>query len=209
MGDFFKQLSDVWPLVMGSPWEFAMLFAIVLLAGWAGGRFMFAERLRTLEGRIAAKDERIADYKEKLDGATPDEARRRLDEMELRLQALTPRRLPPDQAEILVSTLSKFVGSVDIAHDLAASDSKAFVGDLAVTFRRAGWTVNLPVVMGISNHPHTGLAVEVADSSNLQKAENAVIIALKDANIPFDLRGGRIRQLPHERDVQILVTTKL
>jgi hypothetical protein len=61
MSDFILQLQAVWPLIMQAPWVFATLAALLLFAGWVAGRFMYGERIKTLESRVAARDEKIAE----------------------------------------------------------------------------------------------------------------------------------------------------
>jgi hypothetical protein len=77
MGEFLKQLQSVSPLVTQAPWAFAALAAVIFFAGWAAGRFMFGERIETLKARLEA-------YKEKLDGASPDQVARKIAALERR-----------------------------------------------------------------------------------------------------------------------------
>jgi hypothetical protein len=80
---FIDQLKAVWPLVMQAPWGFATLAAALLVAGWFAARIVFTERIETLKERIEA-------YKEKLGGASPDEAAQKIAALENRLDSLTP-----------------------------------------------------------------------------------------------------------------------
>lgn len=80
-------IGKAWPTVIG-------LIIVALVVGFAAGRFMFSERIATLKSRIEARDEKISDYDQKLEGASPDEARKRIEALELQVKALSPRRPP-------------------------------------------------------------------------------------------------------------------
>ncbi|MCR4268751.1 hypothetical protein [Nitratireductor sp. ZSWI3] len=221
--DFITYLAGEAKMIAQAPVTFLVLAAVLALMAYWLVRHQFADRLESLNSRITLRDDQLASYKEKLSGASPDEAKQRLDLLELQVKALSPRRLSTDQINRLISMVSKQPSAIEIAHDAAAGDAKAFTGDFAVAFQRAGWAVSLPMVMGIGNPPPTGIALQVNDPDNLRPVEALVRSALSDLGLEFDVQPGlrgphprpshmpNIPERPEERplDVGLLLTTKL
>ncbi len=229
MEKLIEYLSKEGRLVLQAPAVF--LIAVVLCAvviwtamGWAySARFEGqAASLSSLEDRLKLKDEKIASYKEKLSGATPEEARSRIDALELQIKALSPRRVSLEQRHLIVRALAGSIGVVSIVQDMAAADAKPLAADLAVAFQSANWQVRLPMVVGPSNVPATGLALRVRDPNALRPIEHNVRAALQAAGLDFELQGGLRTLRPEpprpsgfpattrepEPDVELLLTTR-
>lgn len=217
---FFK---GEWQTISQAPFTFAT--GAILISGLAFLilRAFFEGRISTLEGRISLKDDQLADYKNKLSGATPDEAKQRLEKLEQQVVALSPRRLNDDNVRKLVSVLSESPATIEISQDMAAADARALAGDFIITFQRANWRISAPMVMGIGNPPPTGIALQVQNVRDLRPSELLVKRALENAGIDFDLQPNLHRPptrppmpeglapIPEEigPDVGILVTTRL
>lgn len=213
--DFVKALQDNWAVLSTAPWAFA---TIVVLFGGGGlliGRLWQSGVITNLESRIALRDDRIADYERKLDVASPDEAKQRLDALEKQIRALGPRTLSPDQMKAIGRRIAGQSAIIEITHDMAAADAKALTAAFAVTFQRAGWKTIQPMVMGLGNHPPSGLALQVANPSQLRPIENTVKQALEDAGIEYDIQSGLRAGSPmhgvedQTPDVGLLLTTRL
>ena len=75
----FEHLVDLlgkeWAVISQSPVSFITVIFIVAGIVWAALRWQY-------ETRITHRDDEIAAYKRKLDGATPDEARANLNRLE-------------------------------------------------------------------------------------------------------------------------------
>lgn len=176
----------------------------------------------SLNDRLKLKDDQIADYKEKLNGATPDEAKKRIEALEIQLKALSPRRLSEKDKRIIIDAVKGTRGIISITQDMAAPDAKGMSADLAYAFQSAGWGVELPMVMGPSNVPPSGLGLRVRDPNNLRPLEQSVRSALQAAGVSFDIQAG-LRASPKrpslpvgfptipekpDPDAEILITTK-
>ena len=213
MNDSIKYLFDEGRIVLQAPVAFATCICIVALAIWIVLSWTFTSQIANLQSRISLRDDQIADYKIKLGGATPDEAKKRLDALELQLKSLTPRRITIDQRQKITTIISHFKASIEILQDIAVADAKALSSDFALAFNDAGWQTNVPGVMGAGGvPPKTGLALRVNDLHNLSPAEVSVKSALEAASIAFDLQMSARRLTPAggpTPDVSILVTTKL
>lgn len=210
-------------VIAQAPVSFGLALAVLTIIIWRALAWRHLGTLDSLEGRNKLQADQIADYKSKLSGASPDEAKARLDALEIQVRALSPRRLSEEQKEKFLSALGIIKGVIDITHDMAVADAKALTGDFAVTFQRAGWTVSLPAGMGIGNPPPSGIALRVRDVKVLTPVQATVKHALEAADICFDLQLGL--RLPHHRpktpagfptipdepalDAELLITTKL
>ncbi|RJT42671.1 hypothetical protein D3227_02125 [Mesorhizobium waimense] len=176
---FLDQLKAVWPLVTQAPWGFAPVAFAVLASGWAVGRFMYGQRIALLK-------ERIESYKEKLDGASPEEARLRIDRLEARirqLEATAPRTLGPEQMEAIAEAGRRSPGRILITYDSAASDGGALQAQFLQAFRKAGWTASGNFMAGgEDDYLHEFVLNLPADAT---PASQAARTALQSAKISF------------------------
>jgi len=205
--------------ILQAPATFAI--AVVLIAGVMWGIFSwgYSSRIEDFQSRLALRDDQISDYKTKLNGATPDEAKRRLDALELQVKALSPRRLTEEQKGEIIQSLRGVSGVIEIAQDMGAPDAKAYTGDLALAFQAAGWSVGLTAVLGQGNPPPTGVGLRVANPVAMQPIELAAKNALSAAGIAFDVQQQNrpprpilpsgVSVMPPQPDVGLLITTKL
>jgi hypothetical protein len=157
------------------------------------------------------------DYKEKLSGATPEQAKARIDALESRLARLEPRRLTETQRADLTARLPIPTGAtylVAVSRDMACADCSGLAADISRAFSGAGgWQISNPMMMGINNTPPHGIAVRCADINNPSPEARIVIEAMRAARIQFDLQpGAYVRPFsgvgPPEPAVEVLLTTR-
>jgi hypothetical protein len=88
MSNLMQTLRDNWAVIAQAPWAF--LVVTVLLAGtiWLVVKALKAEQVGSLEARLKLRDDEIADYKRKLDGASPQQAHDRIEALERRIGQL-------------------------------------------------------------------------------------------------------------------------
>lgn len=212
--DFIKHMTGEWKEILaGAPVSFCI--AVVVAGGliWGVVNWRYSSIIENYESRLKLKDEQLSDYKEKLNGATPAEAKARLDTLEQQVKSLLPRRLSGEQAQAIKNEINSSRFAVAIIHDAAAADVKMLAGDFALTFQSSGWAVTTPIAMGLGNAPPSGVAVRVQNPSSLRPAEQAVKRAFENAKIPFDLQGG-LSGVPanfqmSNPDVEIVLTSRL
>ena len=209
MESILKYFAAEGRVILKAPVTFGI--ALVLLVGlvWTALSWDFSSRIANLDSRISLRDDQIADYKSKLNGATPDEAKKRLDALESELKALTPRRLTGDQKNKIAQALKGTTGMLYLAQDMAATDATGLTRDLSVAFIEAGWQTILPSIFGPPQIPPTGIALLVADSGSLKPAEITVKRALESARIEFDIQNDPRPPSPLHPDVGLLITTRL
>lgn len=201
--------------ILQAPAVFITALVILGLGIWATLNWLYSGQIANLESTIKLKEANIADYKDKLSGASPDEAKKRLDALELAVSALSPRRLTEDQKSRVVRAIGGSKAVIAITADMGVGDARAYVRDFALAFQSGGWEVQLPQVMGIGNPPLTGLALRVADVGRLTEAERTLKDALEAIQVRFDIQEGKISKLspfPHapvSPDAELLVSSRL
>ena len=223
MPQWMQDLTAGWPMIWANLPTFFILVALVTGVVWWLMDWRYGGILSNRDGVIANRDSEITllkgqrdDYKEKLGGASPDQAKARIDALEARLARLEPRRITESQRADLTARLQLPAGitsSVAISRDAACPDCHALVATMGAAFSSArGWQVSNPVMMGIGNMPPTGFAVRLSDINNPSLAQRIVIDALRALGIQFDLQqDAPVRPFsgvgPPEPDVDILLTT--
>ena len=186
------------------------LAAIVI--GWLIYLFLrsqFATRLDNAASTIALREAQLDDYKQKLSGATPDEAKARIDALETQVNRLAPRRLGAEGVAALSRAVTGAGGKIEIARDGSCSDGPILTRDLVQAFQAAGWKVQQPTVLGIGTPPQTGLALKVSDPMALTRAEAAVVSGLRSANIAFDIHREPRPDHPDWPDAILIVAADL
>lgn len=206
MGDFLKYISDEWSVISAAPLTFVILGLLMAGVLYFVLTWYYSGQLETLKGRIDIRDDQIEDYKAKLNGATPEEAKARMDRLQGELDSLKPRQLGADKRQKIVAAASaRPKGRLEVGNDMSCADSAGYKGELVRAFQDAGWTVIGPSFLGRAQAPVCGLAVSVANLNSQTALETAVIDALRAAQIDFEIEAGGAG----EADVRIDVTAKL
>jgi hypothetical protein len=158
-------------------------------------RGQFRRRIDNLQSLANLREAQLQDYKDKLNGASSDQAKARMDALESRLDevlsqvaALAPRTLTDQQRRAALAVLDRFRGSrIRIVCDAAAPDVKRLAEALTATFNGAAWHVETGIVLEIANSPATGVALLVPDPLRLTPPQQSIAEALRDAGLAFDL----------------------
>ncbi|WP_409018537.1 hypothetical protein [Brevundimonas vesicularis] len=203
MLDPIQTLRAEGAVISQAPWSFAICVTAVSALIFLLIRALKAQQISDLESRLTLRNDEIEDYRRKLDGASPDEARARIDAIEKALREeiqnidkryskLAPRGLSAEQRNTIIQLLGNDGGTLSIMKDAAVADGQQYAQQLAEMFHIAGWRVSSGVVLGISNPPKTGLAVSVSNTESPNKNEHRIIDAFTAAHVPFDLREGSL-----------------
>ncbi|MGO6835034.1 hypothetical protein ACCS87_02735 [Rhizobium ruizarguesonis] len=176
-------IQQNWAVISQAPFVVGGLLLAAAAAGFSVGRFFLSEKVANLESRLASRDETIANYREKLAGATPDEARSKIDELEGRLSALEPKILSADQLATFSAIVGIKTGSAAVVVDLAAANRQQLARQLERSLRGAGWNVENGSAAGLSNPPKTGISItpgsdgDPVDANLLARALDAIGVA--------------------------------
>ena len=182
----------------------AALLAVVLIA--VGAVWHFRQETTSLR-------QQLSEYRDKLGGASPDEAKTALDALADEVTALQarlqPRRVNAYQRQIIADRLKVPSGTqyaLAIVHEGGCWDCPQYAADFDGTFRSVpGWMVSNRVAMGLMQRPPRGVAVVVLDPFHPSAQEAVLLQALQAAGIEFDLQGARS---PLDKGIQLLLAAK-
>jgi hypothetical protein len=154
--------------------------------------------------------QQISEYRDKLGGASPDEAKTALDALADEVTALQarlkPRRVNAYQQQIIADRLKVPSGAqyaLSIVHEGGCWDCPQYAADFDGAVRSIpGWLVSNRVIMGLIQRPPHGLAVVVVDPLHPSAQESVLLQALQAAGIEFDLQGARS---PLDKGPQLLL----
>jgi hypothetical protein len=184
VSEFFEKLQKEWAVIRGAPWSFFTAVAIIAGAIWfflSGiNRSTLSAKDATIETLKAQNDS----YKGKLSGATPEEAKARIDALEARISRVEPRQLSPEQKKIITENALLPAGAcyaLSIESDMHCIDCSEYAEEFSDIFSKAHWRIRTPMIERPSIKSPKGIAVLSPDPSNPPPAAAAVIRALKAA----------------------------
>jgi hypothetical protein len=199
--DFGAIADSIWKQFV-TVWNAPVPFLAALIGSWLVIRWFirgqYETRLANAASSLELANRRVEDYERKLAGASPEEAKARIDTLEGRLEELrqqhaetTPRRLTPEERRAATAVLSPFPGSrVTISYETTSYHASSLQAGLVAAFREAEWNVVTGMIMGPSNPPACGAALVVADPARLSPQQKAIQQALTQAGIEYELRAG-------------------
>ena len=208
--ELLKYLTGEGRVILQAPLIFLSALFLITLGIWGAINWSYSVQISNLNSSIKLKDDTIGSYKDKLSGATPDEAKKRLDSLELQVAALSPRRLTETQIELIVSNVSRLKSSIALTSDMAGP-SRLLKCDSKISDKRLCISdcISTPMVLGIGAPPPSGIAFLVRNPNFLTPTELEVQSALRAAGITFDVQPARPK-MPNmnDPDMEILVTNK-
>jgi hypothetical protein len=198
-------------VITAAPISFATAVVIVGALIWLIVNWSYNSILASKNAEISLQDRRLADYREKLGGASPSEAEHRIEVLTSRLAKLEPRRLDEDQREKILGVLRRYPGNsylLRVSRDAACPDCDIYATDIASLIRSvSGWSVNEPMMIaGPAQKSPKGLLFLVEDPHKLT-GEGAILVqAFIAAKIDFDISEERMK-IPPDSLVKIPATT--
>lgn len=146
----YQKVVDGWPSIA------AVLAAVPVI--WAVLGWSYRSRLQSRDDQIALLQRQRDDYKEKLGGASPDEAKARIEELERRLGPPYP--LTPAQEARLASALTRTDAEARFSVLIISPLNAAEPGErMARAFKRSGWTVDFEATPFLRGEA-SGISVE-------------------------------------------------
>lgn len=180
---WLSTFKDEWRVIADAPWSFAAVLAAATGIMWLVLRALKAQEIADLKGRLQLRDDQIADYKAKLNGATPDEAKARFAELEALVAPMRPRELTDRQALIITRAIAGIPpASIGISYysDPVCRD---YAVKLRTVFNGAGWPVEMVQVLGLGGKS-VGLVV-VLPGGEVSPQASKVMSALSEAGIEY------------------------
>lgn len=140
MPDLVKLLEQ-WAVVTAAPIPFVIAIAIASGIIWLAVGWSYSSVLSGKTAQIELQDRQLADYREKLKGATPEQAKDKIESLEHTIKSIagTPwQPLTPTQVSALVSKLKTIKKSrASIMYENAFG--KALAQTIFDAFKEAGW----------------------------------------------------------------------
>ena len=193
MDSLIKYVVGEMRVIADAPGIFVAAILVMGFAIWWAMDWRYGGIVANRDAQISTIQSQRDEYRDKLQGATPDEAKAKIEQLETRLARIEPRRLSKEQRAELISSLRTATGgpySIAIISE-ASGDSPQFAADISSAFRTAGgWQISEPSVMGLGNRPPHGIAVQFRDLNNPPPEGQIVLSALRAAGFKFDIQHG-------------------
>ena len=196
MADAVEELKRQTKALASAP--IILCAVVLLLAGliWSLVHWSYRTVLAGKNAYVASLEGRLADYESSVNGASPAEARRRIDAMENELTALrirlTPRRLTSAQRQALSDRSRRPSGvpsrNLSVIVEESCGDCAAFAADISDALRAVdNWIVASHSVSRLSDRSRSGLAIRLVDPT--RPSQEAVVIqeALRSAGLAFSV----------------------
>jgi hypothetical protein len=140
MYDFVKAIRDEWPAVSSAKWAIVVSGSIALTGG-----YWFAKL--NDNATMAALRERLALYQDRLQGASPDDAAKRISDLQRELESLksraAQRHVTTPQREAVTSTLNNSTGYVSVLSVPGCDECEEYAEELRSSIRAvAGWSAD-------------------------------------------------------------------
>lgn len=189
LANIAEYLSKEWSAISQAPVSFIIALLLLVTLMWAIARHLTSVQLANRDSMINLKNAIIEDYKRKLDGASPDEAQRRIQALESKLESMgDPRVLTRDQLDQIGRALGGQVGEIYITRDNDSVESSGIFTQVKRFFKSQGWQVNGGAIWGIENPPNSGLTVFVRTGDFRSADEIALLAGLDAAKLNYDIR---------------------
>jgi hypothetical protein len=184
--DFIKYILGEWRMIAQFPVSFIVAVLVIGLFIWGAMTWGYGREMSLLS-------QQVADYKDKLSGASPNEAKTKIETLISEVAALRNqmqgRRLTPEQRNKIIETVrlpNANTFKVQVVREASAQDTGALANDFLTAFQAAGWQTSYGSMIFGAPAP-SGLALLVTDQNNLSSSEHIVLAALKSAQIQFDI----------------------
>jgi hypothetical protein len=144
MPQWMQDLIAGWPMIRANLPMFFIIVVLIIGAVWWVMGWRYGDLLATKNGQIEMQDRQLAEYREKLKGATPDQAKSRIDALEARLTQATSHRwqsLTETQVGNLSIALKKLPAPTALRIVCGGSDCTDLAESLSKIFNGVGWPV--------------------------------------------------------------------
>ena len=201
----WTSIAREWLAVTSAPFLYVAASSAICTIVWIISRWHYSGVIATKDAQISSLSHTIDfverqrdDYKEKLNGATPEEAKAKIADLERRILILEPRRLTPQQREIIQKVLASSRGqnhALAIVHDMSCSDCNIYADEIGDTIKSyPGYTVHDFSVMSPAVKSPKGVAILSPREPTIEPANAAldpttelIVQSFSQAGIPFDV----------------------
>jgi hypothetical protein len=206
-----------WAAFWRAPFIMLPLILVAVVVTWQVIEAVHGTEIAGKDATIEALREEVTSYKNKLSGASPDQAKAQIDEakakidgLEARLVKLEPRTLSAQESSIISSSLKASgisAGDIRLASDDGCADCAQYAASFKEALKVTTWSILREELGGnIRMGSPKGVAIVTQDPSNPLPEAKALADALVAAKIPFDTT-----QNPNHKDehpVWLLITQR-
>src|ERR1700722_2426786 len=82
MPQWMQDLSAGWPMIRANLPTFFVILVLMIGAVWIVVNWSYSSVLASKNGQIELQDRQLSDYRDKLKGATPEQAKEKIDALE-------------------------------------------------------------------------------------------------------------------------------
>jgi hypothetical protein len=107
MPQWMQDLISGWPMIRANLPTFFVILVLIIGAIWWIMNWRYGDLLASKNGQIELQDRQLADYKQKLDGASPDQAKSKIDALERRVRVTVGKEWEPLTRVEIVALTSK------------------------------------------------------------------------------------------------------
>lgn len=186
MKDLLDLITENFAAVPKAPIPF---FICLLVAGFViyqVVKSLKAQEVADLTSRLDLKNDEVTDYKRKLEGRTPDEAKAAIESLTRRLAKLEPADLSEGQTKALVAAARLNPGLAVITQNMAAVRMGDLHTALIKAFAASGWSVSPTQAMG--GPPQAApIVVKMPNPLAMNAAQRAACEGLAAAGLEFHL----------------------
>jgi len=141
MPQWMQDLTAGWPMIRANLPTFFVILVLMVSVVWIVVNWSYSGELASKNGQIELKDRQLADYRDKLKGATPEEAKAKIDALERTVNLTIGRRwdplTKPEIAALAVNLTSVPKIRVQIMYENALG--KDLAQSFYDAFKQAGW----------------------------------------------------------------------
>lgn len=189
----WKEILEQFALISAAPIPFLLVTIATIGIVWFVVNWSYSAVLSSKNSQIELLERQVADYKDKLSGATPYEAKAKINSLEARLSRIEPRHLSTDQRNIIASLVTVTYGInyvISAQSDMTCADCGQYLSEFQDILHKARWDTVTTRVSGASAASPKGIAIITPDTNNPLPEASALITALVAAKIDFDLKTG-------------------
>jgi hypothetical protein len=201
----WKEILEQFALISAAPIPFFLVTIAIIGLVWVVVNWSYSAVLSSKNSQIELLVRQVGDYKDKLNGATPYEAKARIDSLEARLSRVEPRRLSDEQRNIIASFVTVPYGNnymISAQSEMACGDCRQYLDNFQEILHNAHWNIERISLSNATAASPKGIAILTPDTGHPLPEASALMSALKAAEIDFDLKTGSYQ-------AAILITQKV
>jgi hypothetical protein len=142
MPQWMQDLFAGWPMIRANLPTFFVILVIIIGAVWWLMDWRYGAIVASKNGQLELQDRQLADYKQKLDGASPDQARAKIEALEHTIRVTVGSKWET-LSKTQISALAQKLKDIDKSRATVMYENalgKPLAQSIFDAFQEAGWT---------------------------------------------------------------------